>query len=149
MTNRTLKIGVTGAILAAGIGLLIYSSLADAEYYKMVNEAMDAPDQWTDKSMRLHGYVEPGSIHERIVDQSTKRTFILEKEGKRILVRHEGPVPDSFRDMSEIVARGKLHKEGDQFVFDAQELTAKCPSKYEGAPGAAQGRSQKKSDPLF
>jgi len=39
MRNRALKIGLTGAVLAAGVGLLIYSSLADAEYYKMVDEA--------------------------------------------------------------------------------------------------------------
>lgn len=152
MQNRTLKLGVTGAILAAGIGLLIYSSLADAEYYKMVDEAMAEPDKWTDKTMRIHGYVEPGSIRERIEDQQMKRTFVLEKEGKRILVRHHGPVPDSFRDMSEIVARGKMLKEGGQFIFEAKELTAKCPSKYEGeaAPNADPGGSRAGNNrPLF
>lgn len=149
MRNRALKIGATGAVLAAGIGLLIYSSLADAEYYKMVDEAMVEPDKWTDKTMRIHGYVEPGSIREQIVDQSTTRTFVLEKKGKRIRVKHEGPVPDSFRDMSEIVARGKLVKENGEFVFEARELTAKCPSKYEGAPKTDPGGSRQGSDPLF
>ena len=33
MRNRLLKIGLTGAVVAAGVGLLIYSSLADAEYF--------------------------------------------------------------------------------------------------------------------
>lgn len=149
MRNRTLKLGVTGAVLVGGIGLLIYSSLADAEYYKMVDEAMTSPDEWTGKSMRIHGYVEPGSIHERIVDQSTVRTFVLEKKDKRILVRHHGPVPDSFRDMSEIVARGKLTKEGGEYVFEARELTAKCPSKYEGAPTAGGGGAGAANEPLF
>ncbi len=149
MRNRALKLGVTGAILAAGVGLLIYSSLADAEYYKMVDETMDSPEEWTGKSMRIHGYVEPGSIHEEIVDQQTQRTIVLEKKGKRILVRHEGPVPDSFRDMSEIVARGKLTKVGGEYVFEARELTAKCPSKYEGAPNAGGGGSRATNEPLF
>ena len=34
--------------------------------------------------------------------------FVLESGGRRIKVRHEGPKPDTFRDLSEVVARGRL-----------------------------------------
>jgi cytochrome c-type biogenesis protein CcmE len=148
MSSHRLKIAITILVVAAGAGFLVYSSLADAEYYKMVNELMVEPDDWTGKSMRIHGFVEPGSIDERIVDQSTKRTFVLEREGKRILVRHEGPVPDAFRETAEIVARGRLVKEGKEYVFIARELTATCPSKYESTPtrGGASGGGGR---PLF
>ena len=82
-------------------------------------------------SMRVHGFVEAGSIDEKIVDQKSVRVFFLESEGARLRVHHEGPKPDTFRDLAEVVAKGKLVKENDGYVFYATELMAKCPSKYE------------------
>ncbi len=133
MRHRALKILVTAAVLLGGVGLLVFASLRDAEYYKMVDEVMVKPADWVGKSMQIHGNVEPGSIDEKIVGQRTTRTFVLEKNGQRILVRHHGPKPDSFRDMAEIVAKGKLVEESGGYAFEATQLTAKCPSKYEGA----------------
>ncbi len=137
------KIVASFAVVAAGVGLLIYSSLADAQPYQMVDKLMAAPSKYEGKTMRIHGYVEPGSIKEQIVDQQTIRTFILQNGGKRIFVRNEGPKPDTFRDQAEVVAKGKLAIENGQYVFHASELTAKCPSKYEGAPSGS------KNGPLF
>jgi cytochrome c-type biogenesis protein CcmE len=84
--------------------------------------------------MKVHGYVEPGSIDERVVDQETIRTFVLENNGKRIRVRNKGPKPDSFKDKSEVVAEGKIIEENGEPILVATNLMAKCPSKYEGAP---------------
>ncbi len=125
------KILLSVAVVGAGGGMLIYSSLANADYYKHVNEVTLEPDSWTDKSLKVHGFVEAGSIDEKIVGDSTVRTFVLEYEGERIQVRHKGPKPDTFRDLSEVVAQGRLSKEGDGYVLVASELMAKCPSKYE------------------
>ena len=110
--------------------MLIYSSMADAEFYKEVSEIVDDPAKYEHKTLRLHGFVEAGSIVEEIVGQKTKREFVLEHQGKRIRVRNEGPKPDTFRDLSETVAIGRLVREGDEWVFEATELIAKCPSKY-------------------
>lgn len=144
MKNNVAKILVTVAVIAAGAGFLIYSSMGHAQYYKMVDELMTQPgangeatvsEEWVGKTMRVHGYVEAGSIKEEIVAQKTVRTFILEHKGKTIRVKHEGPKPDTFKDLSEVVAKGKIVKDNGQFVLEATELMAKCPSKYEGAPG--------------
>lgn len=135
------KVLLSVAIIGGGAGMLIYSSLAEADYYKHVDEVVLAPDRWVDKSLKVHGFVEPGSIHERIVGQSTVRDFILHYEGERIRVQHKGPKPDTFRDAAEVVATGTLLAQADGLQLQASELSAKCPSKYEeerrqkGVPG--------------
>jgi cytochrome c-type biogenesis protein CcmE len=138
--NKLAKLIVTASIIAAGAGFLIYSSKANAEYYKLVDELMAEPHEWVGKTMRVHGFVVAGSIKENIVNQKTIRTFVLvgEKGTESIQVKHEGPVPDTFKDQSEVVAKGRVVKVDDQYVLEATELMAKCPSKYEGAPGNKQ-----------
>lgn len=131
MRSRTLKILLTVAIFFGGGGMLIYSSMAEAEYYKHVHEVTPELEKWADKTVKIHGFVEAGSIVEEIVDQATVREFILESEGERILVKNRGPKPDTFKDLAEVVAKGRLVKEGDSYVLHASELMAKCPSKYE------------------
>ena len=42
-----------------------------------------------------------------------------------------GVVPDTFKDSAEVVLKGQLH--GQQ--FQANEVMAKCPSKYQQAGG--------------
>lgn len=133
MKNPLIKLVLTLAIVAGGIGFLVHSSMGNAQYYKMVDELMTEPGKWDGKTLRVHGYVEAGSIEETIVEQKTVRTFVLENKGQRIHVKHEGPKPDTFKDLSEVVAKGTIVKEGEQYVLHATELMAKCPSKYEGA----------------
>ena len=130
--DRTTKIFLTAAVILGGAGFLLYSSLAETTaYYKHVEEVMAAPDKWVDKNLQVHGFVEAGSIQEEIVGQATKRTFVLESKGMRILVRNEGPKPDTFKDLAEVVAKGKLVAENGEYILHADELMAKCPSKYE------------------
>ena len=125
------KIIVTLLAVAGAGGILIYSSISEAEYYKFTHEVVDAPAEWDGKTLRVHGYVEPGSIDERIVGKKTVREFYLESEGRRLKVKNEGPKPDTFRDESEVVAKGTLTRVNGELVFEATELMAKCPSKYE------------------
>jgi cytochrome c-type biogenesis protein CcmE len=160
------KVLLSVAVVGGGGGMLIYSSLAEAEYYKHVDEVTMEPDRWLDKSLKVHGFVEPGSIDERIEGQSTVRTFILQYEGERIKVTHTGPKPDTFRDLAEVVAKGKLvaASEGEGPVLEASELMAKCPSKYEqdkrtremtpagasaGASAGPAARGQQAPDPIL
>jgi len=125
------KVLLSVAVVGGGGGMLIYSSLAEAEYYKHVNEVTLEPARWVDKALKVHGFVEPGSIEEKIEGQATVRTFYLQYDGERIRVRHTGPKPDTFRDLAEVVAKGTLHSQPDGVELEATELMAKCPSKYE------------------
>ena len=131
MTTRK-KAFATATILAT-LGLLWYTARGHTTHSMMVDEVVVAYCQWIDRPLRVHGWVEVGSIDERIVDQQAVRTFTLEEKGKRLTVRSTGPKPDAFRDGSEVVAEGKLVLENGSPVFVASALSAKCPSKYEGA----------------
>lgn len=134
MNQSTLAKLALSAVVGVGVvGFFFYSSQGHTSRYKMVDQVMVSPEQWMGKPMQIHGYVEPGSIHEDIVAQETVRTFVLENKGERILVRNKGPKPDSFRDRSEVVAEGKMVSENGQPVLIATGLMAKCPSKYQGA----------------
>lgn len=151
MQNSTLaKIALTAAVAVAGVGFFIKSTSAHSEHYKMVDELMaEDLSQWKDKKLKVHGWVLAGSIREKIVEQETQRTFVLTKEGKKIRVFSMGPKPDTFKDQAEVVATGQLVAAADRrelakslgvtleadldYVVDAKELSAKCPSKYDGA----------------
>ena len=154
MQNSTLaKIALTAAVAVAGVGFLVKSSLGSAQHYKMVDELLADGDfsQWEGKEMKVHGWVQAGSITEKVVDQETKRTFLLAREGKKIRIFNKGPKPDTFKDQSEVVATGHLVPAKDMkpladalgvqieadmpYVVDSTDLMAKCPSKYDGAQG--------------
>jgi cytochrome c-type biogenesis protein CcmE len=151
MQKSTLgKIVLTAAVAVAGVGFLVKSSVSSASHYKMVDDLM-ATDltSWTGKELKVHGWVEAGSIRESVVNQETHRTFLLQKSGKKIRVFSAGPKPDTFKDQSEVVATGHLVATADMkeratalgvalesdlaYVVDSTELMAKCPSKYDGA----------------
>jgi cytochrome c-type biogenesis protein CcmE len=72
------KLIATCAVLAT-FALLLYSARGHTSHYKMVDEVMVAYDQWVDRPLRVHGWVELGSIDERIIGQETVRTFVLEE----------------------------------------------------------------------
>ena len=150
MNKSTLgKIILTAVVAVGGVGFL-YNSMANAERYFKVDTLMgqDLPSL-VGKEVKIHGWVDAGSIHENIVAQETHRTFVLEVDGKKIRVFNSGPKPDTFKDRSEVVATGHLVPtaqmkqvaqslgvaiESDApYVLDSTELMAKCPSKYDGA----------------
>jgi cytochrome c-type biogenesis protein CcmE len=151
MNKNTLgKIVLTAVVAVGGVGFLVKSSVSSAQHYKMVDELLQTDlTSWTGKELKVHGWVESGSIHESIVNQETHRTFLLQKGGKKIRVFSEGPKPDTFKDQSEVVATGHLVPAADRkqlaaslgvaiesdisYVVDSSELMAKCPSKYDGA----------------
>jgi cytochrome c-type biogenesis protein CcmE len=149
MNRSTLgKIVLTGAVALGGIAFVLRSS-ASAERYFHVEELMakELPE-WTGKELKVHGVVDAGSIVEKIENQETQRTFVLQSKGKKIRVFNAGPKPDTFKDQSEVVATGHLVPAADlrplaqklgvaiesdmEYVVQASELMAKCPSKYDG-----------------
>jgi len=151
MDKSTLgKIVLTAIVVVCGVGFLVKSSASSAQHYMMVHELMQTDlASWKDKELKIHGWVEAGSIKEVVVNQDTRRTFLLQREGKKIRVFSSGPKPDTFKDQSEVVATGHLVPaaqmkavadslgitiESDMpYVEDSTELMAKCPSKYDGA----------------
>jgi cytochrome c-type biogenesis protein CcmE len=101
--------------------------------YVRVDELMAAPDRFVGSELKLHGYLELGSI--RLRGGGDERMFTLVENKRSIVVRISGPVPDTLQDRAEVVARGLLHREAGAFVLVASEVMAKCPSTYNTADG--------------
>jgi cytochrome c-type biogenesis protein CcmE len=152
MQNSTIaKIAITAAVAITGVGFFVKSTFDHGSKYRLVDKLVDEDlSGWAGKEIKVHGYVLASSIHEQVVNQETQRTFVLQNNGKQIRVYSSGPKPDTFKDQSEVVATGRLVPVAQKaelarmlgvtgsgtsldYVFEAKELQAKCPSKYDGA----------------
>lgn len=131
MTPKFARIALTAVVLASAFGGLLWFSLKqDMEYYKHVDEVMVSPEQWHGKSLQLHGFVVPGSILR--AKHSLDWKFQVENKGSVVNAEYQGVVPDTFKDQSEVVLKGRLTPDGFQVAPDG--VMAKCPSKYEPKP---------------
>jgi cytochrome c-type biogenesis protein CcmE len=132
MSHKAAKIGVTTLVLATVFGVLLYTTLGESmQYYKYVDEVVGSQTDWSGKKLQVHGYVVPGSIGKKA--NALEYRFDIQRNGKTMRAFYNGIVPDTFKNDSEVVLTGVLTKEG----FIASDMTAKCPSKYEAAPGPA------------
>jgi len=133
MTSRTLKILLTVVVIGGGAGLLLHSSLSETmAYYQEVQEVAKTPASFTDKDLQIHGYVAAGSFNKRIEGHVTRADFVIESKGERIAVTTTAVIPDTFKETGEVVAKGKLVQQSDgTYKLQADEIVAKCPSKYE------------------
>jgi cytochrome c-type biogenesis protein CcmE len=147
------KLAITAVVAVVGGGLLIGASFANASHYRMVDQLVRGGfEGWADKELKVHGLVEPGSIQLRVVQQQTARTFVLAKNGQKLRVFYQGPVPDTFDDNAEIIATGALVPASTEilagaftgrpdaehgWVLDAVSLTAKCSAHYSEQPATA------------
>jgi cytochrome c-type biogenesis protein CcmE len=111
---------------------LLYSTMGESlEYYKKVDEVMVNPAEWQGKALQLHGYAKGVSRKPDSLDYR----FDIHSNGKAVRAYYTGVTPDTFKEDSEVVVKGRLNKDN---TFEASEIIAKCPSKYNpaAAPGA-------------
>jgi len=140
MSQKAAKIGLTSVVLLAAFFGLLWTTLSEGtEYYKHVDEVMASPQQWYGKKLQLHGHVVDGSIMRR--RDSLDYRFRIENNGYVVNASYTGVVPDTFKDGSEVVVKGRLDSNG--FSVEPNGVMAKCPSKYDaqGGPGKSAGRS--------
>jgi len=131
---------VLGAIVIVAFSGFLYSVMDDGvgafEYYQTLGEfnaAIKSGKADLKSGLRLHGVVSPGTIKRDVNKQ--RIAFILTDEERStelpvLLTRLD--VSDLFKDEALVVVEGRLQDDG---VFVAEQLQAKCPTKYE-APAA-------------
>ena len=114
------------AVVAACVGYLIYSaSGGSAEYYVTVSELRAHPST---SDVRVAGVVE-NDVQKS--DGGLRVTF-TEKDGTAAMpVEYTGALPDIFQPGITVVAEGRLGQDG---VFHATTLLAKCPSRFSTQP---------------
>ncbi len=85
-------------------------------------------DQVT-QPIRVNGKVVPGSI----ATEGIETTFVISDGRTPLEVKTDAPLPDTFRDRSEVVALGRPVGDEGGVAFLASEVLAKCPSKFKAA----------------
>lgn len=117
-------LGTMGFFLAAAIksrpeGGLVYFHTVD-EFHAMPHDPSG--------SFRVNGKVVQGSIERLPSGQDV--TFVITGAQSKLPVAYHGIIPDTFVDGADVTVEGSLLPTG---TFQAHNLMAKCPSKYEAA----------------
>ena len=137
MKART-KFLVGSGIIVVTLLMLAYVGYTQSKtYYHTISELPTLQAAALHQRMRVSGNVKAGSIahHEGRID------FVLEEQNKTLPVSYVGrdPLPDTFKDGAQALVEGNLTAGGN---FQAEQVQAKCASKYQasptGAPAAAQ-----------
>jgi cytochrome c-type biogenesis protein CcmE len=132
--KRYQNVGLVAGLLvmAGGILALVLTSFEDsAVYSKGVDELVAEKEKLSGRNVRVAGNLVKGTLKRR--EEPCEYRFTLVKNDKTIDVRYaQCVVPDTFRDVPgmdvEVTAEGKLDAAGH---FEAAQIMAKCPSKYE------------------
>ena len=119
-------LGISAAILA-----VVLTSEEAAVYSKGVDQLLADSDRLAERNVRVEGSLVQGSLRRR--DTPCEYRFSMAKNGKTLPVRFaQCVVPDTFRDVPgmavNVTVQGRLSKKG---YFEADQIMAKCPSKYE------------------
>jgi cytochrome c-type biogenesis protein CcmE len=143
--SKFFKFGGGTAIIVLALAYLVWAGVNEGKsYYYTIQQLHGMDDSMYSKRIRVGGTVEPGSIHQA----GTHADFVLvevdpkTKERQVLNVSYKGsePPPDTFKDDAQALVLGTMGRDG---VFHAQELQAKCASKYAPQqPGTAAPQGQ-------
>jgi cytochrome c-type biogenesis protein CcmE len=122
--------------IGAGIILLTLTWLAwvgvtqSKTYYHTIADLSGLKGAALHQRMRVSGNVRAGSI----VHFPGRVDFVLEEQGRKLDVSYVGrdPLPDTFKDGAQALVEGRAMPDGR---FVAEQIQAKCASKYQAAPG--------------
>ncbi|MFY9689442.1 MAG: cytochrome c maturation protein CcmE [Candidatus Acidiferrales bacterium] len=134
------KFIIGSGIIVATLLVLAYAGYTQSKtYYHTISEVATLRGMSLHQRMRVSGNVAAGSIEH--VDG--RIDFVLEEQGKKMPVSYTGndPLPDTFKDGAQALVEGRLMPDGH---FMADQVQAKCASKYQATPGqpAAMGTGQ-------
>ncbi len=137
---------VLGLLVVCGGILVFVFNLEDAEYAKTVAQLMQDKSALEEKKLRVQGVLVHGTLKKR--DEPCEYRFEMRTKGEphseAIAVRYASCIiPDTFRDVKgmevEVTAIGRLAAGGEH--LDANQILAKCPSKYEMQQRQAAGEA--------
>ena len=131
------KFIVGSALIVGTLGYLAWSGVSESKtYYHTITELETLHGPVLRQRMRVSGNVKNGTI-QRLTGRVD---FVLEEQGRALDVSYVGrdPLPDTFADGAQALVEGHRMPDGR---FVAEQVQAKCASKYESTPGAKPGTS--------
>src|ERR1700733_12199227 len=119
----------TGIIVATLLVLAYVGFTQSKTYYRSIAELSTLQGSALHQRMRVSGNVRNGSINHL----DGRVDFVLEESGKTLPVSYVGsdPLPDTFKGGAQALVEGNLTPQGS---FVAQQVQAKCASKYQASP---------------
>jgi cytochrome c-type biogenesis protein CcmE len=135
MKPRKVKFVAGFAVIGVCFFYLVVTGFQNTSmYYFTVSELEARETEFLGRRIKLAGRVVPNTI-KRDDQGMAVRFTIWEPTGSEAsstglrTITYNGIVPDTFKDEADVVLEGVT---GDDGVFKAETLLAKCPSKYEG-----------------
>ncbi len=123
--NRGLKITAGIVVIAAALVYWTFQSLQGNQVYYMTVKDLQAAEHINPSTrIKLGGTVQSGSIQ---LLSPMAVDFRLMQDSSFVNVKFQGVIPDMFKEDADVIVEGSYH---DQ-VFIADNLIAKCASKYE------------------
>jgi len=139
--SKGVQIAIGVVLVAALLGWYGYTNLQDGssfQYFQTLDEYLAAGPPRSGQALRLHGYVAVESIERNLEGKSV--AFRVQNDpphatgpGDQMLtvVYPSLETPDLFKDGAEVVLEGRIENQGAGPVFVADNVLAKCPSKFE------------------
>lgn len=155
------KFLIAGIVILAAVAYLLLTSTG-ARYYKTVEELLNDPEM-LGKTARVAGAVDGDPVFD---PDTNTLTFIVanipndndsirEQGGlpmvlhnavedpdniRMTVVAHDKEIPDLLKHEAQAIMSGKLAQENGEYIFYADEITLKCPTRYEeDVPDQASG----------
>jgi cytochrome c-type biogenesis protein CcmE len=131
--NTKAKFGVGVGIIVVTLVTLGWVGARESKtYYHTISELSTMKQGELRQRMRVSGYVAQGTIQHL----PGRVDFVLIEENRKLPVSYTGtaPLPDTFKDDAQALVEGRLGSDGK---FTAEQVQAKCASKYEIAPTPA------------
>jgi cytochrome c-type biogenesis protein CcmE len=126
---------VLGLLIAAvSVAFIILDGADDAVFAYTVDKAVEIQPDLIGKKFRVRGMVEDGTV---INEAGTLDTVFKIKHGAKLMtISYDKALPDTFKPGIEVIAEGTLSSGG---TLVADNIIAKCPSKYEGGVPGQEG----------
>ena len=121
-------------VILGTTGYIVSSSMANTVHYHEVHQVTDDADL-VGKTMRLRGKVVEHS-HRVRTGTLDEHIFLMSSEQETITVLYTGALPDQFQGGADVIVVGSL---ASADTFEAESVTAQCPSRYEGEAPTAGG----------
>ena len=134
------QIAVGACAIALLLGWYAYTNVGDAtfRYYQTLEELQSVQSGVRGEALRVHGYVANESIVRDVAGKQVR--FRVQNDpphaggpiGSTLEVLYLSlETPDLFKDGAEVVVEGRLEDRGAETLLMADNVMAKCPSKFE------------------
>jgi cytochrome c-type biogenesis protein CcmE len=136
--NARIKFLIGSGIIVVTLCLLAYVGYTQSKtYYHTISELPTLHAAELHQRMRVSGNVKAGTIAHR----DGRIDFVLEEQNKTLPVSYVGrdPLPDTFKDGAQALVEGNITAGGS---FEAEQVQAKCASKYQASPTGAASTTQ-------